>query len=52
MIMNEAIWRKAEANQVMRERRRLFKIGHITRRSVPNILIKDEDGNWRFPDPS
>ena len=46
--MNEGLWRKAEANQVMRERRRLLKNGTISPRSTPNILVKTEN-LWKFP---
>lgn len=47
--MNEHIWQKAEANQTMRERRRLLKKGTIRTTSVPNILVKSDNGDWKLP---
>lgn len=46
--MNENLWRKAEANQLMRETRDRIRSGVISLTSVPNILVK-VDGVWKFP---
>lgn len=46
--MNENLWRKAEANQLMRETRDRIRKGVIGLKSVPNILVK-VDGVWKFP---
>jgi len=47
--MNEALWRKAEANQLMREARDRIKSGMIQVRSKPNVLILNDKKEWRFP---
>lgn len=45
----EVIWQQAEANQVRRERWRLRKKLLIRLNSVPNVMIKDDNGSWKFP---
>jgi len=47
----ESVWRKAERNMMTREKIRLIRSGAITHssRSLPNILMKNENGDWRFP---
>lgn len=48
-VISEGLWRKAEQNQLMRERRSLIKRGIISTTSVPNILVRGDDGAWKFP---
>lgn len=45
----EEVWQQAESNQVRRERWRLRKLGRIFLSSVPNVMVKDDNGNWKFP---
>lgn len=46
--LTESIWRKAEKNMAMRERRRLLKVGVVKTTSNPNVLVK-RDGVWKLP---
>ena len=45
----EATWRKAEQNMARRERGRLIRNGTINLRTLPNVMVRDNDGSWKFP---
>lgn len=47
--ISEHIWRKAEANMAMRERRRLLKLGRIRPTSLPIVMVTNEAGKWVLP---
>lgn len=49
MSIPENVWRKAEQNQLRRERIRLIRNGTISNTSVPNVLVKGDGGSWKFP---
>lgn len=45
-VLNEAVWRRAERAQVIRERFRLMSKGVINVRTKPQMLIKNSEGAW------
>lgn len=45
-LIPEDVWRRAERDQLRRERVRLFRNGTLKGVGLPNIMAKDKDGKW------
>jgi hypothetical protein len=47
--INEAIWNRFEQAQLRKERARLIRAKIINFVSLPNVMVKDENGAWKLP---